>query len=116
MVTSSSGDEARWAASVLLFSGQPNPTWPLTQTQVEELLSIWDALPPTTLSSSDNVPTRLGYSGVLVCDGRAREWIAREGVVTLQPNDCRVDESQRFERCVIASAPRAALPDDLLGP
>jgi hypothetical protein len=103
MATSSSG-EADATAGIDVFSGRPNPTWPMTRSDVDRLKRIWDALPTSHVSSRAPL---LGYRGCFVQDRDVR-WIAFGNVVTLrrlQGGESRYDERRECERLILKSAP-----------
>jgi hypothetical protein len=98
-----------------LYSGRPDPTWPVPTDVVCRLREIWESLPPGTAGLPPAPP--LGYRGVFLKDTAGREWAAYGGVVRLQTSEdsqVRRDEARSFERTVLASAPAGALPPSLL--
>src|SRR5262249_7933365 len=98
-----------------LFSGRPDPTWPVPPDVARRLLEIWESLPPGTAGLPPAPP--LGYRGFFLKDTADREWTAYRGVVRLQtPDDSEVrrDDARSFERTLLASAPAGTLPPSLL--
>jgi len=111
MGTSRSRDDRLWTAAVLVFSGRPNPTWPLGAAVIGELERIWAGLGPSDLAAAP--AARLGYTGCTVCDGRGKTWTACAALVTLRQaerEDRRADPERTFERAVLAAAPPGELP------
>ena len=106
MATSRSTSENGWIAGALVFSGRPDPTWPIPPELAEELVAIWESLPPTDTTVS--VPV-LGYRGCSLRDPEGRMWIAYHELVTLS-SERRRDDERRFERTVLSSAPTGVLP------
>jgi hypothetical protein len=109
MATSRSTSESGWIAGAFVFSGRPDPTWPISSDVAEELVAIWESLVPT-----DDLPTTptLGYRGCFVRDP-AGTWTAFHELVTLSSErgaETRRDDNRRFERTVLASAPAGTLP------
>jgi len=97
-----------------IFSGRPNPTWPLAGNRAAEWLSRLEALPPATEADAAE-PPGLGYRGFVVswfshpkCGGPARVF---GGVVQCAGGAYR-DEGRRLERWLLATAGTAL--DDAL--
>lgn len=68
-----------------IFSGLPNPTWPLSDEQTASLLEMVSALPQTeAIPRSEN----LGYRGMVVRihEPAARELSLHNGVVDMSDN------------------------------
>lgn len=115
MATSRSNSESGWTAGASVFSGRPDPTWPISRDVADELVAIWETLVP----SDDVIPTppALGYRGCFVRDPAGRTWTALHELVTLSSesaSETRRDENRRFERTVLASAPAGTLPASLV--
>lgn len=51
------------SVELLVFSGMPNPSWTLSETQAKELWALVDKL---SITSNGLAPDQLGYSGFLV--------------------------------------------------
>jgi hypothetical protein len=111
MATSRSASD--WTAGAFVFSGRPDPSWPISTDMAEELIAIWDTLVPT--DAARTTPA-LGYRGCFVRDRAGRTWTAFHELVTLSTrgdSETRRDEQRRFERTVLASAPAGTLPASL---
>lgn len=80
--------------------------WPIPLGMAEELLAIWESLPPTDATAS---PPALGYRGCYVRDPEGRMWTAYHEVVS-HSSERRRDDERRFERTVLSSAPAGVLP------
>lgn len=108
----SSSTEPRATAGVWVFSGRPDPVWPLAPGDAERLAAIWRALLP--LRSGPPAAPPLGYRGC-VADGGGdgRHWEAYAGAVRCA-DELRSDPPREFERLVIASAPPGVLPANIL--
>jgi len=103
-----------WAAGAHLYSGRPDPTWPLSLVQAEKLIRIWEGLEP--IGEAPLAATRIGYRGCFASDGTGRVWLVRDGVaIQTAPGSSTVrkDTAREFERAILASAPPGLLPEDL---
>jgi hypothetical protein len=114
MDTSKSGD---WIGQALVFSGRPDPTWPVGADDVSDLLARWDRLP--RLPGPAVEPPPLGYRGGLLRAPDSRTWWAFGGAVRLGPGeaadartlaDARADPGRNFERRLLATAPPNTVP------
>ena len=112
MATSKSGET--WIAGAFLYSGRPDPTWPVSAAAARALQKLWAALPPTAEQAPN--PSRLGYRGAFLRDPLHREWIAFGRLVSLNTPagiEVRADAERQFEKDLLASAPKGLLPTDL---
>lgn len=101
-----------WTAGVSVFSGRPDPVWPLAPADAERLVAVWRALAP--LAASPPQPPPLGYRGCVAHDGGGgRRWEAYAGAVRCA-DELRSDPPRAFERLVLASAPPGVLPANIL--
>jgi hypothetical protein len=103
-----------WVAGASLFSGRPDPTWPVKASVARKLEALWDSLE----GFSGEVPAgpSLGYRGCFLRDDRGREWSAFGGVVALRTGsrtETRRDGDRSFEKALLASAPAGAVPRGL---
>jgi hypothetical protein len=96
---------------MLLFSGRPDPEWPVPDDQVTRLADIWAALTPI---ASGSAPTpKLGYRGVELHEDDDTSYLAVAGLVTKSragAAETRTDPGRVFERALIASAPPGTVP------
>lgn len=106
MATSRSTSESGWIAGAYVYSGRPDPTWPVASKVAEELLAIWESLPAAVATAS---PPALGYRGIFLRDPEGHIWTAYREVVTLEGETHR-DEERRFEGAVLSSAPAGVVP------
>jgi hypothetical protein len=116
MAISSSSNRSAWTAKALIFSGRPDPNWPLSDADVARFMSLWNASPPTL----DAMPaeSRLGYRGCIVSDGAHAEWHAYNGLVVHASGNrqlARQDVDRNLERAIVSSAPAGLLPANLIG-
>ena len=114
MATSRSPSKTGWTAGAFVFSGRPDPTWPLTDETATRLERIWASL--GDLESEAPVPPLLGYRGCFAQDQEGRLWTAFGGAVTLTESgrtSARRDDARAFERSLLASAPAGSLPPEL---
>lgn len=115
MGTSRSPSDSGWVAGASVFSGRPDPTWPISAELAEELISIWEALVPA--DDAIPPPPSLGYRGCFMRDAEGRTWTALRDLVTLsdeRTSATRRDEGHRFEQTVLASAPEGMLPSSFV--
>lgn len=110
MVTSKSSEAGvGFAAGVSVFSGRPDPTWPVTARDAARLVGLWESLAPSDSAAPAVQP--LGYRGCFLRGG-GREWRAYRGVVTLggARGGQRRDDGRAFERLLLSTAPSDAVP------
>src|SRR5215208_3687731 len=86
MATSGSPE---WTARALLFSGRPDPTWPVPESAATEVHALWAALDPWSGAPSAAPP--LGYRGCILRAPDGREWMAFGGAVTLTRPEGYID-------------------------
>jgi hypothetical protein len=107
MATSKSTSESDWTAGAFIFSGRPDPTWPIPSDVAGDLVVIWESLPPSEATVS---PPTLGYRGCYVRCSTGRMWTAYRELVT-HSDERRRDDERCFERTVLSSAPAGLLPE-----
>ena len=104
----------KWIAGALVFSGRPDPTWPVNKRMIKELDKVWNSLERT---ASDKFPTPpiLGYRGYFVRENNTNhEWYGYKDVVILQrdgSSESRIDRQGKFQTLLLSSAPPGILPD-----
>jgi len=106
----------RCIATVLVYSGRPDPHWQIEDERLEAIKKLCERLPP-----SSTPPPRaplLGYRGCSVHCTSGQQWFGYEGVVafksgTTAPADYRLDPRRSFEKAVLETAPVNALPKQL---
>jgi hypothetical protein len=117
MVTLKSNSNANlWIGGAILFSGRSDPQWILEETQAEQLMQIWSALP----SAQGNIviPNILGYKGCYLSTNGKKKWITFRGKVTYYENneamESRIDNGRIFEKKIIDTAPKDVIPKAML--
>ena len=116
MVTSRSTEKGGWTAGAQIFSGRPDPVWDVRHAVAKKLVEIWDSLPVANEKAEPD-SGHLGYRGCFLRDAAQQEWQAFGGVVSLRTKsrvEVRADRVRKFERALIASAPKGVLPEGLL--
>jgi hypothetical protein len=116
MDTPKSNSGGSWSACALIFSGRPQPNWPLAEGDARALIALWDALPISGHKMPD-VPA-LGYRGCAIVDGKGGEWRAYGGVAVSTSgtaNMARADGERKFERAILATAPPDVISPGLIG-
>lgn len=116
MATSKSDKKtASWIGGALIFSGRPDPTWSVAGQAAGELERLWAGLQPS-VGKLPAAPA-LGYRGAFLRDPGGREWLAYGGTVTLKTKNAahsRLDPARQFEKKLLATAPPAQLPAEVL--
>jgi hypothetical protein len=107
--------DAGWTAGARIFSGRPDPAWPVAAASAAELLAIWEDLTPI----AQWPPPRpiAGYRGCWLCAASGERWLAYDDVVLMSTGSSivgRADGAHAFARAVLRGAPAGALPADLL--
>lgn len=107
----------RCVASVAVYSGRADPEWPLGTKLVDQLRAVWLHLGPR--ASAAQPPPALGYRGMMLRCPSGEEWMAFGGVVTRRDAaggiEHRSDAQRRFERMLLASAPKDVVPSGIPG-
>jgi hypothetical protein len=104
-----------YVAGALIFSGRPDPVWPLAATVATALQALWDSMAPTNGQAPSAPP--LGYRGCFMRAPSGSRWFAYRGVVSLRTGDetsQRKDEGRQFEREILKTAPAGAIPSQFL--
>jgi hypothetical protein len=97
-----------------IFSGMPNPTWPLTDAEADSLVQQVRALPHT---AATELTGNLGYRGFIVqCTQGAVTRVMRiqSGIVHLVEGTATTyarDEARRLERWLLGSGKPHLRPD-----
>jgi hypothetical protein len=102
--------------TAFVFSGRPDPEWPVPAGARTRLREIWSALTPV-VSASPAAPA-LGYRGCALRCPPGDEWLAYGGVVSHTAVsgavDRRSDRGRTFERLLLSTAPDGTLPQTLI--
>ena len=116
MGTSKLPEEDRtYIAGASIFSGRPDPTWPLDEEAGGKLEQLFDGLQKYEGPTVSAPP--LGYRGVFLRDNAGHEWFAYREIVTLKEanrSEARKDTGREFERALVASAPEGLIPSVLI--
>ena len=97
--------------TVSVYSGRPDAEWPLSASQAERLRGAWSQLRAEETKGPS--PPVLGYRGTAMRCASGHEWVAYRGSVTHTTGggiERRHDEDRRFERALLATAPKGAVP------
>ncbi len=112
MATSRSNKKSGgWIGGILFFSGRPDPTWDVDGKTARELVKTWESM--ETRSGDQPAAPVLGYRGCFLRDVANREWLAYGGMVVLKAagkTESREDEDRRFEKLLLATAPKGTVP------
>jgi hypothetical protein len=99
----------------LVYSGRPDPNWPVDPETARHLIAMLDHLP--SISRWPAPRSALGYRGVWLRSSDQHRWVAYDGVVvdegvtgTEHMARTRRDDARVFERAVLATAPPGLLP------
>jgi hypothetical protein len=101
-----------WTASADVFSGRPNPEWPVPERVAEDLILRWRGLP----LSDRRIPDRplLGYRGCLLRAPDGREWHGYDRIVVATGESgtrhSRTDNDRAWQRYLLQTAPPGLLP------
>ncbi len=102
---------SNWIAGASVYSGRPDPTWPVDAGAAARLVRQWEALPVT--SDARKAAPALGYRGCFLRDAAGHEWRAFRGIAETDRDgrrDVRQDADRTFERALLATAPAGLLP------
>ena len=104
-----------WTAGAFVYSGRPDPNWPVDPDTARHLIAPLDQLP--SVSRWPALRSVLGYRGVWLRSSDQHRWIAYDGVVVdegvtgrAHMASTRRDDARVFERAVLATAPPGLLP------
>src|SRR5713226_2540130 len=101
-----------WTAGASVFSGRPDPSWPVSAATAADLVRIWESLPPEAAPGGPP-PPGLGYRGCFLRSPDGRVWTAFGESVQLESGTARegrLDAGARFESAVLRTAPEGLLP------
>lgn len=98
--------------SALVFSGRPDPVWPIDERDRARLARLWTRLEPVGAGPPSG-PV-LGYRGARMSCASGIRYHAYRGVVSLTDErgvvEDRDDPARGFERALLGTAPAGALP------
>jgi hypothetical protein len=90
-------------AEIDIFSGRPNPRWPLSETETVQVTRLMESLdPPTGAHAPD--PPGLGYRGFRLRDSSGSTWTAYGGFVH-SANRLLADPKRSVERFLLHHLP-----------
>ena len=95
-----------WLGGILIFSGKPNPTWPVDKKTGEKLEQVWNSL--RQLPKKPQTKSVLGYNGCFLKKDENHIWIVNEKIVTLETKygiETRLDNDEKFEKLLRDSTP-----------
>jgi hypothetical protein len=96
------------AVTVLLSSGDPDPTWNLTPEQEREFLDILAASPVPSVSVGPP-GRRAGYGGIMARDGAGERWVVYRGWIRGGVNS-RVDDGRVLEQWLLDTGRATVAP------
>jgi hypothetical protein len=109
MATSKSSEKC--TATLAIYSGRRDPSWSLSRSFLLRLEEIWQNL--SSFAGPLPVAPPLGYRGCSVNCGQRRGWFGFGGVVE-RGKEHRADPERLFERTVLESAPKGAIPIEVI--
>jgi hypothetical protein len=96
------------AVTLLMSSGDPDPTWTLTPEQEEEFLDRIAAAPVPSVSVGPP-GRRAGYAGIMARDGAGERWVVYRGWVRGGANS-RTDDRRVVERWLLGTGQATVTP------
>jgi hypothetical protein len=95
-----------WTAEAFLFSGRPNPQWPLTEEQATDWMKLWEAATPSVKEARQLAI--LGYTGCKLHHDKHSYWLMADGCVSFFDQDTvinRSDPGRKMEYFLLHTAP-----------
>ena len=96
------------AVTLLMSSGDPDPTWHLTPEQEREFLEKLAASPVPSVTVGPP-GRRAGYAGIMARDGAGERWVVYRGWIRGGPNS-RVDDRRVLEQWLLDSGQEFVTP------
>ena len=96
------------AVTLLISSGDPDPTWKLTPEQEHEFLQKLAASPVPSVSVGPP-GRRAGYAGIMARDGAGERWVVYRGWIRGGPN-ARVDDKRVLEQWLLDTGRATVAP------
>jgi hypothetical protein len=91
-----------------MSSGDPDPTWNLTQEQEQQFLEKLAASPVPSVSVGPP-GRRAGYAGIMARDGGGERWVVYRGWIRGGTN-ARVDDKRVLEQWLLDTGRAAVAP------
>jgi hypothetical protein len=96
------------AVTLLMSSGDPDPTWNLTPEQEQTFLEKLVASPVPSVSVGPP-GRRAGYAGIMARDGDGERWVVYRGWIRGGPNS-RVDDKRVLEQWLLDTGRATVAP------
>ena len=96
------------AVTLLLSSGDPDPTWTLTPDQEQQFLEKLAASPVPSVTVGPP-SRRAGYAGIMVRDGAGERWVMYRGWIRGGANS-RVDDKRVMESWLLDTGQSTVTP------
>jgi hypothetical protein len=96
------------AVTLLMSSGDPDPTWTLTPEQEQQFLDKLAASPVPSVSVGPP-GRRAGYAGIMARDGGGERWVVYRGWIRGGTN-ARVDDKRVLEQWLLDSGRASVAP------
>ena len=97
------------AVTLLMSSGDPDPTWTLTPEQEQEFLDRIEASPVPSVSGSALPDAARGYAGIMARDGGGERWVVYRGWIRGGANS-RTDDRRVLERWLLKTGQATITP------
>jgi hypothetical protein len=101
-----------------VFSGRPDPTWPVSREAAKRLVVLVHRLPPIDRAGAPR--SVLGYRGCWLRAPDGEHWCAFDGIVVQERGagsqrviTGRRDAERSVERAILATAPPGVLPGEI---
>ena len=96
------------AVTLLLSSGDPDPTWTLTPEQEQEFFEMLEASPVPSVTVGPP-SRRAGYAGMMARDGGGERWVVYRGWIR-GGTVSRVDDKRVVEQWLLDSGQTTVSP------
>lgn len=101
----SRSNKKKWRCRLLIYSGRPNPQWPVNDQLAEEWLKLCHDAPAT----NDTVPdaAALGYRGVIFYRGNDYYYIFNNHIRYMEQEQSilKQDDGRALEKKILSTAP-----------
>jgi hypothetical protein len=96
------------AVTLLMSSGDPDPTWTLTPEEEHEFLARLTAAPIPSVQVGPP-GRRAGYAGIMARDGAGERWVVYRGWIRGGTNS-RTDDKRVMERWLLTTGEAEVAP------